>query len=309
MASINVMEIIKAEFAEAALRIQARLAGTDGAAVLKVSGKKGAAKEKKVSVRKGAPTVRGDFTKKLLEERKAEVEAFKAKMKEEQPEQKGAHLVFVSKYIEEHAEEYAAFKSAWEVAHPKPEKGAPAASDSASEAGSDSGSEAPAPAEGGEKKKRVLSEEHKAKMQAARKAKKAEKEAAKAAEEAAAKAEGEEGEEAAPAAAAAEPPKPAKKAPKKAAKAEEAAPTPAPAPVAAPPAEAEAEDDEEGPEFQSFLLGKTKYFRLGNRRPDGSVIWATGDLWENNKGARGDYVGLLGEDGAIDTSAEEPDLE
>jgi hypothetical protein len=304
MASINVNVSTIVEMSQEldALRsrLEALLSGTSAAVVAK-SGKK-QKMPRKESSRKGHGTAWSDFTKKLLSEHAEEVKAHK----EANPDLKGAHLTFCANYKKEHTEEWKEFEAAWKEAHPKLEKAA--ASDSASEAGSASegGSDseaAGAPADA--KPKRVLSEEQKRKMQEGRQKKKAEKEAAAAAEESAAKSEG--ASEAAPAPA----PAPAagggtKKAPKKA---EKAAPEPTPAPTPAPPAEAEADDEDDGPEFQSFVLGKTKYFRLGSRRPDGSIIWASGDLWENNKGAKGDYVGELQEDGSIDTSAQEPELE
>ena len=120
---------------------------------------------KKTRVNKGQSTSHGDFTKKILEEHKAEVDAFKAELKISKPEQKGAHLVFVSNYKKEHAEEFKAFETEWKAAHPKV-----VADDSASS--SDEVSPAaggmPSAAAAAEKPKRVMSDEQKAKMKAGR---------------------------------------------------------------------------------------------------------------------------------------------
>ena len=116
------------------------------------------------SARKGRPTPHGDFTKKILDEHKADVDAFKAQMKESNPEQKGAHLIFVSNYKKAHMDEYNAFEAAWKEAHPK--------EDSASETGSvteSSSADAAAVAiVEPSKPKRVMSEDQKAKMKAGR---------------------------------------------------------------------------------------------------------------------------------------------
>ena len=63
------------------------------------------------------------------------------------------------------------------------------------------------------------------------------------------------------------------------------------------------------PEFIPFTLAGKKYVRLGQRRTDGNHIWASGDLWESKKGQKGSYVGVLQDDGKIDNTAEEPELE
>jgi hypothetical protein len=65
--------------------------------------------------KKGGPTCHGDFTKKILSEKKDEVIAFK----DANPEIKGAHLVYVANYKKEHAEDFAAFEAIWKEAHPK----------------------------------------------------------------------------------------------------------------------------------------------------------------------------------------------
>ena len=261
-------------------------------------------KSGKVSKRSGKPTVHADFTKHILASHKDEVAAFKA----EHPDQKGAHLSFAANYRKEHAEEFAAFSAKWTEEHPKTESDADV-SDAASEASAEAG-EAPA-ADANEKLKKPrkpLSQEHKDAMQAGRQKKKAEKEAAAAAAEAAAKSG--VAPVAAPAApVAAAPVAPAKKQVKQAKKAETAAPAPkAPEPLPASPKE-EAEPEEADDEFIPFTLAGKKYVRLGQRRTDGNHIWASGDLWESKKGQKGPYVGVLQDDGKIDNSAEEPELE
>jgi hypothetical protein len=80
----------------------------------------------------------------------------------------------------------------------------------------------------------------------------------------------------------------------------------APEPVAVAEPESESEDD--GPEMLPFKHNGEKYLRLGNTTADG-IDWSSGDLWLNKKGAKGDYIGMLQEDGTIDKNAEEPILE
>ena len=271
-----------------------------------VKGLKGSKKEKAPSARKGRPTPHGDFTKKILEEHKEEVDAFKAELKETNPDQKGGHLLFISKYKKEHMDEYAAFETAWKEAHPK-EDGSASDTGSVSDAASAAGG---APAE---KPKRVISDEQKAKMKAGREKAAAEKKAAKAAEDTSAQEEDAPvvaapaavAPVAAPAAVAA--PAPAKKQAKQVKKVEV---TPvvvaAPAVVAAAPAEAAAEEENE---FLPFKHAGANYMRLGISRADGKHLWATGDLWASKKGTKGDYIGCLQDDGSIDKTAEEPEME
>jgi hypothetical protein len=289
------------------------LSGTPSAAGQTQLGKNGKpvklTKSGKVSKRTGKPTVHADFTKHILAEHKDDVAAFKA----EHPDQKGAHLSFAANYRKEHAEEFEAFKTKWSEEHPKTDSDADA-SDAAYE---DSG-EAPAAvvADGAKVKKprAPLTQEHKDAMQAGRQKKKAEKEAAAAAAEAAAK-----GDVAAPIAApvvaAAAPVAaaavPVKKQVKQAKKAETTAPAPAPAPKAPEPlpASPKEEVEEAENEYIPFTLAGKKYVRLGERRTDGNHIWASGDLWENKKGQKGPYVGVLQDDGKIDNTATEPEIE
>ena len=70
---------------------------------------------KKQNANKGKPTCHGDYVKKILEEQKGAMTAFK----EANKELKGAHLVFVANYKKEHAEEFSIFEAAWKEAHPK----------------------------------------------------------------------------------------------------------------------------------------------------------------------------------------------
>ena len=287
------------------------LSGTPSAAGKTQLGKNGKpvklTKSGKVSKRTGKPTVHADFTKHILAAHKDDVAAFKA----EHPDQKGAHLSFAANYRKEHAEEFEAFKTKWSEEHPKTDSDADA-SDASSEASGEA--EAPAVVADGAKVKKPrapLTQEHKDAMQAGRQKKKAEKEAAAAAAEAAAK-----GDIAAPVAApvapvVAAPAAPVKKQVKQAKKAETAAPVPvvaapSPAPL---PESPKVEEAEEEMENIPFTLAGKKYIRLGERRTDGNHIWASADLWENKKGQRGPYVGVLQDDGKIDNTATEPDVE
>jgi len=113
---------------------------------------------KKEPVNKGRPTLHGDFAKKILQDHKTEADAFKLELKASNPEKKGAHLIFVANYKKANVEEFAAFEAAWKIAHPKHETAS--VSDASEVSGAD-GSVS-------EKKKRVISEEQKAKMKAGR---------------------------------------------------------------------------------------------------------------------------------------------
>jgi len=254
---------------------------TGGAAVASVD-KKGA---KKPSKRAGKPTVYGDFSSKIQKEHAEDIKAFK----EANPDLKGAHMKFVGDYKKSHDEEYKAFEAAWKESHPKDALESSADDASVGESASVSGEKAEKKAD---KPKKTLSPEHLAKLKAGREAAKAKKDAAKAAQEEAGKDEA--------AVVAAPPPTPAKKAPKAAKKAVPAAPvaTQAPAEVA--------EDD--GQELLPCKIGPTTYLRYGQRRSDGSILWASGDLWKNNAGVKGRYIGELQEDLTIDANADEPTL-
>ena len=113
---------------------------------------------------KGVPTCHGDYTRMILEQEKEAVATFKA----ENPDVKGAHLVFVSLHKKQHAEDYAAFEAAWKEAHPKPQADPKPLADPKPKAASE---------EAEVKPKRVISEEQKAKMKAGREAALAKKKA------------------------------------------------------------------------------------------------------------------------------------
>lgn len=251
---------------------------------------KGGKVKKAPSSRKGQATANGDFIKKIFAEHKDAIKEFK----DANPDQKGAHLSFVSNYKKEHAEEWEAFKLAWAEAHPK----------EAADDASDDGNTMVTASSGSEKPKKVLSPEHIAKMQAGRKASKEAKEAAKGAPAAETFSATTVVVAAAPAPMAAPAKKPVKKAAKKA--------EPIVAPVAivsAAPAEATVAEEDDSPELIPFKHGGITYMRLGSKREDGNHLWATADLWANKKGVKGDYVGAIQEDGVIDTDALEPLLE
>ena len=75
-------------------------------------------------------------------------------------------------------------------------------------------------------------------------------------------------------------------------------------------AELDAEEAEAEPELLPFRTGGRSYMRPGVSRAGASPIWATGDLWEMKAGGtKGDWAGVLQEDGSIDLDAEEPDVE
>jgi len=75
-------------------------------------------KKEKKGPRGGGPTAHGDYTKKVLEENKDQLAAYKAA----NPDKKGAHLSFVGEYKKTHADEWNTFKADWETKHPKVEK-------------------------------------------------------------------------------------------------------------------------------------------------------------------------------------------
>ena len=247
-----------------------KLSNSSGSSTVKLN-KSG--KPKKQNSNKGKPTCHGDFVKMICEKFKDDVATFKA----ENPEQKGAHLVFAANYKKEHADEFASFETEWKEAHPK---------DAVSDAGSVVASET-ASSDGSEKKKRApMSDEQKAKMKAGREASAAAKKAAKDAEKAGIATED-----------AAEPvAKPVAKKPVKSAKKATPAIT---TPVAAPIEAAE-------PELLPFKMGVVTYLRMGTKRPDGNHLWASGHIWNSKGGAKGPYVGELQDDGELDENATEP---
>jgi hypothetical protein len=125
--------------------------------------------EKKKNANKGRATCYADFAKKVMEEQKDAIAAFKLA----NPELKGAHLSFVGTYKKDHAEEFTAFETAWKLAHPKEE--APKNEVVVEKAKP----EVEAPKSDAEsvdaKPKRVMTDEQKAKMKAGREAAKAKK--------------------------------------------------------------------------------------------------------------------------------------
>lgn len=234
--------------------------------------------------RKGKPTCNGDFTKKICAEQKEAIEVFK----KANPDQKGAHLVFLSNYKKEHKDEYEAFEASWKEEHPKEDAGS--VSDGHSESAKS------------DKSKKVLSPEHLAKMKAGREAAKAKKDAEKVNGTTGA-ATGTATGTATVATVASEPAAKPKKAVKKVAKKE-----PIVEPVAVISSNTSVAEEDE-PEMLPFKHNNTTYIRLGNKREDGTFLWATGDLWASKKGAKGAYIGCLQDDGSIDADALEPILE
>ena len=88
--------------------------------ILEATGSSGSIKATKPkSSRKGKHTPNGDFTKKICLEHAEAVKAFK----DANPEQKGAHLVFVSNYKKEHADEYASFVANWKETQSEDDSG------------------------------------------------------------------------------------------------------------------------------------------------------------------------------------------
>ena len=243
-------------------------------------------KPKKESTRKGKPTCNGDFTKKICAEHKEAIEEFK----KANPDQKGAHLVFLSAYKKEHKEEYDAFEAAWKEANPKVE---------------DHGSVSDASETKSDKPKRVISPEQIAKMQAGRVAAKAKKDAEKAGTAVPSNTFTATTVVVAPSSAPSAAPAPAKKAVKKVQPKKKDIVEP----VAVISSANSTTSGDDEPELIPFKHGGSTYMRLGNKREDGSYLWATGDLWTNNKGARGAYVGAIQDDGSIDADAMEPILE
>ena len=189
----------------------------------------------------------------------------------------GIAPLFCTQWRSAHAEEYAAF----ELAHKASAASSPASAAAPASALSPASVAAPPPA----KEARKWSEEAKAKAAL----KRATTKAAKALAEA-------------PAAAAA-----------KESVVSAAAPAPLPsAPPSAPVSTSNPFDDEEEEaeaELLPFKLGGRNYMRPGVSRLGAEPIWATGDLWEAKAdGTRGDWAGVLQEDGSIDLDAEEPSI-
>jgi hypothetical protein len=189
----------------------------------------------------------------------------------------GIAPLFCTQWRKDHAEEYAAFELAHK-ASPSAEPSVPSVAEPSPSVAAPSPA-APSPA----KEKRKWSEEAKANAAAKRAAKKAGASVASVVAEVAAVAA--------------------------------SAPAPLPAPAPAPPAPSAAvnpfddEEDDAEVELLPFKIGGRTYLRPGSSVAGSAPIWATGDLWESNKGLRGEWAGALQEDGSIDMDAEEPDFE
>jgi hypothetical protein len=240
-------------------------------------------KEKDPSAKPRKAGAWAGWTAHCPKEHAAEYETFKASSEKKQ----GIAPLFCTQWRKDHADEYAAFEGKWKEEHSSAATSAassPASTASASVAASVAAHvaapvAAAASAAPEAKVRKPQSEETKAAAalkRAATKAKKAAEATTAVAKVVAA-----------------------------------AAPAPLPAPVAtsAPEeeSEAEAEEDEEAPELLPFKLGGRSYLRPGVLRDGGITSWATGDLWESKKGVKGDWAGVLQEDGSIDLNADEPE--
>jgi hypothetical protein len=218
---------------------------------------------------KRAPGAWAAWTKHAPLAHAEEYAAFKASAVVKQ----GIAPLFCTQWRKDHAEEYAAFELAHKASpSAEPSVASPASAPSPASVASPA---APSPA----KEKRKWSEEAKANAAAKRAAKKAGASVSFAVAESVA------------IIAAAPAPLPA-------------APPKAPVPAANPFDEEDAEV-----ELLPFKIGGRTYLRPGSSVAGSAPIWATGDLWESNKGLRGDWAGALQEDGSIDMDAEEPDFE
>lgn len=239
-------------------------------------------KPKKQNSNKGKPTCHGDFVKMICEKMKDEVVAFKA----ENPDQKGAHLVFAANYKKANPEVFATFETQWKEAHPKDAVSETTSVAEDAEVASDASGSA---ATGTEKPKRTMSDEQKAKMKAGREAAKAKKDAEKA------------GTAPAPVAvttpADASIPEAKKKPVKSAKKATPAITTAVVAPI----------ENTTVAELLPFSFNGATYLRLGSKLPNGDALYTSGHLWmSGKKGAKGPHYGELKDDGTIDMEAEEP---
>ena len=245
-------------------------------------------KEKDPSAKPRKAGAWAGWTSHCPKEHAAEYETFKASSATKQ----GIAPLFCTQWRKDHADEYAAFEVKWKEEHSSAEPSSAEPSSAEPSPASSAPAPAPAPAPAAPQK---VSQDVKV-----RKPQSEETKAAAALKRAATKAKN--AAEGASALAAA---------------VTSAAPAPAPAPVLplapisipapAQEAEAEAEEDEEMPELLPFKLGGRSYLRPGVLRDGGITSWATGDLWESKKDVKGDWAGVLQEDGSIDLSAEEPE--
>ena len=237
---------------------------------------------KKPSALKGKPKAHGAFVKMICETHKDQIAAFK----EQNPDQKGAHLVYISNYKKANAAIYTEFEAKWKTENPPT---------SEAEEDAASGSEAPSSEEVEEKpksKRGPMSDDQKAKMKAGREASAAKRAAEKAGLTVSA-------EVPAPVSAAA--PEAATKKPVKVAKKAAATIT---QPIVQPV------EVNTVQEFLPFKVGDQSFVRLGCSRADGNHLWVSGHLWQFKKGAphsKGDHYGEL-KDGEIDEQASEPDI-
>jgi len=244
--------------------------GSSSSSSAPVKVKKGK-KEKDPSAKPRKAGAWAGWTAHCPKEHAAEYETFKASSEKKQ----GIAPLFCTQWRKDHADEYASFEAKWKEEHSS------AATSAASSPASTASAPVAAPlaAAPEAKVRKPQSEETKAAAalkRAATKAKKAAEATTAVANVVAA-----------------------------------AAPAPLPAPVAtsAPEeeSESEAEEDEEAPELLPFKLGGRSYLRPGVLRDGGITSWATGDLWESKKGLKGDWAGVLQEDGSIDLNADEPE--
>lgn len=215
------------------------------------------------------------WTTKVLAENKEAVEAFKLAAEKKI----GAHLKWISENKGKDSAEYKAFAVEFAATHPKVSASEASSVVSAPvDEASEPASEA-APKKRGPKKLADMTPEERAAHDKKLAERRSKKEAEKVAVETVAKAE---------------------------------VAAPAPVAVAAPESSSvvEESDGEWEPtmELLPFKLDGVSYLRLGSKSADGEIEWA-GDLWYNKKGVRGTYVGVLQDDGSIDTDAEEPNVE
>ena len=310
---VNISEVqqLREEIAELRLKVES-LSGAATVASVAVAVKVSKEKKEKKERKKSGPRAWSDFTKQVgtmpefLEWRK------------ENPT--GLVPVFASEYRKANESKWEEFKAAWELAHPK------TASSASSVASVSSETESVAGEKKERKKREPLSEEARKAMGEKRKLTIAAKKAEAAGEE----------EAAVPVAVEATEKKERKKreplseeakkvmseknrATREAKKAAalttvtEASPLQTAPSVELPLVDSEEEsdgqDEEEGAELLPFILGSFKYLRPGNLR-EGKTVWASGDLWESKRGAKGDWVGVYNpETEEIDSSAEEPEME
>jgi len=262
---------------------------------------KGAKAKKAKKAKNTGPTALKAYNQKICNDHKDDYDAYC-----EANKAKGVHLVWMASYRKEHQEDYEAFKVSWAAEHPKEAASDAESADTAETMDAKEGAEA--------KPKRVLTDEHKAKMKAGREAKAAAKKAEKEQERETAIANGPVSlAPLAPApveVAAATADAPKLKQPKKVnKKAKEVAPEPQPEPTPEPEAMAAPEPAEEGEnEELPFKHNGVTYIRIGVSKADGNHIWSSSDLWHSKKGVRASYAGELLENGQINEDAEEPNL-